>query len=410
MVAGIAKLTVGGVASAVNFRTFTPTNTSPHGLALTQPDGGTNYWQQYGHPAGFLPLGVYFQAIYSQADVDLDKAAGLNLYVRTDHAYDNLSLLAPNNLWAWLGVSGQGGALADYNSWKANTRITGWVLGDEVDMLGDTDAAAQQGIDQLTAERATVPADGRLVQGNFGKGVAFWHPDSYVTQYLNNFEDVASADIYWFSGPELMTAYQAGSFLHTPATETATQAEVQQAANYGLLVDKLRRLSTKPILNYIEAAPLNTTWPTISAVQQRAAAWHSLIAGARGVVYFVSQFDGAGSLVTPKYHRVNAAMRTQLGTLNAELASYATQLNANDVTGLVSHATSVRSLSKWDGTNYTIFAGSMQAASQSCTFTLAAPATSVTVLGEARTLPVTGGTFTDTFADGNTIHIYHPNF
>lgn len=407
MVSGLARFTVNGAARAVNLRNTVPGAVTPHGLTLTDPDGGVNYWQQFGHPAGFLPLGVYFQAIYSQADVDLDKAAGFNTYVGTDHVYDTMSLLASNNLYAWLFVSGQGGALADYNSWKANSRVTGWVLHDEQDMLGDTDTAAQQGLDVLTTERATVPTDGRLIQANFGKGVAFWHPDSYSTQFLNSFSNVASADIYWHSGPELMTAFQAGSFLHTPATETATEAEVRLSANYGLLVDKLRRLANHPVLNYIEAAPLNATWPVIGAAQQRSAAWHSLIAGARGVVYFVSQFSG-GTLVSPKYHRINAGMRAQLGTLNTEIASYATQLNAPRVTGLVSHAASVRTLSTWDGANYTIFAGSMQAASQSRTFALSVPASSVQVLGEARTLPVTGGQFTDTFTDGNAVHIYRP--
>lgn len=408
MVAGLAKFTVSGVAQAVNLTSFTPANTTPHGLALTQPDGGSNYWQQYGHPAGFLPLGAYFQAVYSQSDVDLDKAAGFNLYISTDHQYDDLSLLAPNDMYAWLAVSGQGGALASYDSWKTNPRVTGWVLHDEQDMLGDTDAAAQQGIDALTAERATVPADGRLVQANFGKGVAFWHPDSYVDQFVNNFGNVVSDDIYWHSGPELMTAYQAGSFLHTPPTETATEAEVRLSANYGLLVDKMRRFANgKPVLNYIDAAPMSS-WGVIGAPQQRSAAWHSLIAGARGLGYFVTALDNNGTVTSPKYHRVNAAMRAQLGTLNAEIASHAASLNSPTVTGLVTHATSVRTLSKWDGTNYTIFVGSMQAASQTVTFTLGAPATSVQVLGEARTLPVTAGQFTDTFADGNAVHIYRP--
>ena len=41
------------------------------------------------------------------------------------------------------------------------------------------------------------------------------------------------------------------------------------------------------------------------------------------------------------------------------------------------------------------------------TFTLADPnATSVTVVGENRTIPVVNGEFTDTFATAATVHIY----
>lgn len=377
---------------------------SPHGLALSEPDGGSNYWQRYGHPAGYLPLGVYFQSISSQADVALDKAAGFNLYMGTDHAYDDMGLLAANDMWAWMFAAGQGGALADYDTWKANPRVTGWVLTDERDMLGDSDRDAQQGLDLLATERAIVPDDGRLVYSNYGKGVAFWHPDSYVERFLNH-SDVSSGDIYWHSGPELMKFWQAGSFLRTPATEYATEAEVRLSANYGLYVDKMRRLSTSPVLNFVEAAPLGG-WGSIGAGQQRADAWHSLLAGARGIGYFVTAFDGDGNYVEQSLHRKDAAIRDQLGRLNAEIAGYASVLNSSDVAGLVTHPNAVRSLSKWDGTSYTIFTGSMQQTSQSATFAVNVPVAAVEVLGEQRTLPVTGGTFTDTFADGDAIHIY----
>src|SRR5208337_2998986 len=44
------------------------------------------------------------------------------------------------------------------------------------------------------------------------------------------------------------------------------------------------------------------------------------------------------------------------------------------------------------------------------TFTLADKnATSVTVIGENRTIPVTNGVFTDTFATGASVHIYEVN-
>jgi hypothetical protein len=72
-------------------------------------------------------------------------------------------------------------------------------------------------------------------------------------------------------------------------------------------------------------------------------------------------------------------------------------------------------MAKDNNGQFYIFAGSGKpgtppAANQSVTFTIAgAPNTTVTVVNENRTLTVTGGHFTDTFADANAVHIYKVN-
>jgi hypothetical protein len=52
-----------------------------------------------------------------------------------------------------------------------------------------------------------------------------------------------------------------------------------------------------------------------------------------------------------------------------------------------------------------VFAGSRQPGSQTVSFTVVAGST-VEVMYEGRTRPITSGQFTDSFADGNAVHIY----
>ncbi len=56
-----------------------------------------------------------------------------------------------------------------------------------------------------------------------------------------------------------------------------------------------------------------------------------------------------------------------------------------------------------DGKVY-LFAGS-RGGSGTATFTVPS-GTTATVIGESRTLPISNGSFTDSFADGDAVHIY----
>jgi hypothetical protein len=56
---------------------------------------------------------------------------------------------------------------------------------------------------------------------------------------------------------------------------------------------------------------------------------------------------------------------------------------------------------------FAAYRGSQADTNISATFTVNQPgATLATVVGESRSRPISGGTFTDTFATGNTVHIY----
>jgi hypothetical protein len=100
-----------------------------------------------------------------------------------------------------------------------------------------------------------------------------------------------------------------------------------------------------------------------------------------------------------------AANQQAVTAVDAQIAGLAPVLNAAFADGYVTTTSNVRAMAKRgpDGAWY-VFAGS-RGGSGNATFTVKAGSV-VSVVGEARTLSVSGGQFTDTFANGNAVHIY----
>jgi hypothetical protein len=200
-----------------------------------------------------------------------------------------------------------------------------------------------------------------------------------------------------------------------------TAAECRGGWNYGYVLDRLRFLDgldgaspaqRKPIWAFVELGwPFSETAAqggrAIQPAEVRSAVWHSVIAGARGIIYFQHSFGGP----CPTHHVLRdscyTAIRTEVTTINQRLTALAPVLNAPFADGYVTASSGIRAMAKKgpDGAYY-VFAGVQQAGTnQPATFNVAA-GTTVEVLYEGRTLTVSGGQFTDTFADINTIHIY----
>ena len=82
----------------------------------------------------------------------------------------------------------------------------------------------------------------------------------------------------------------------------------------------------------------------ITPAQIRAAVWHSLIAGARGVIYFQHSFSGPNmthhALRDPRYQ---PAMDT-VTSVNAQITNLAPVLNAPTVTSHTTTSSGVRAL------------------------------------------------------------------
>jgi hypothetical protein len=369
-------------------------------------DGGEDYYSRFSNAIpsdpNYFPLGVWFESVISQADIDIDKDAGLNLYVVLT-TNSNLSLVQKNGLKAILQPE-----------WRANQSAinssagAGWLLFDEIDMQ----QGPSQGYTTLNNVLAQLPNDLRMRYNNYGKGVMFWEKDEQARRFVNDFQQVVSNDSYWFTDPDLSVASQGGKLLN--AGRPLTPAQTQRAANYGYTIDRMRALATtgKPIWSFVEVG-----WPftktaleggrSILPAEVRAAVWHSIIAGARGIVYFNHSFGGPHlsqhCLREPAYAAVRAAVKST----NGLITQLAPVLNAPFADGLVTTDPSIRTMLKFYHDNYYVFAGNRENEAITPTFLLSdIEIGTATVIGEERTIPIINARFSDSFPDGNAIHIY----
>ncbi len=409
----VALAQAGAPAAPTNLRIVT--SAPPPGVTYRAPDGGTDYFARFSggtipSSPSFFPLAVWFESVISQSDIDLDKGAGLNTYVVLTVNSD-AALVASNGMYFF----------AHQGAWKAKLPFAraGWELDDEVDMI----YGAPSGFTHLSTILSSLPADNKPRYANYGKGVMAWLDDVDATQFVNAYTHVTSADFYFWTDLNICEEQEGGWFykhLGIPGfspPRALTTAECRAAWNYGYVIDRLRQLDgmaggtgptqRRPMWGFVELGnPWSQNVPKITPAQVRAAVWHMLIAEARGIIYFNHTFGGAcisqHILRDPCY----ATIRAEVTTINQRIVALAPVLNAAFADGYVTTSSGVRVMTKYgpDGAFY-VFAGSKQHASQTVTFTVAAGAT-VEVLFENRTLTITGGKFSDTFADGNAIHIY----
>jgi len=383
----------------------TPPPSPAPGLTLQAVDGGLDWYGRFSNPfptnPEFFPIGVWFESVVSQADIDTDKDAGLNTYVVLTGNSD-LPLISANGMkilaqhGEWKARAGAGGAQA----------IAGWELRDEIDMQLGPD----QGFAELHRILAGLPVDGRLRYNNYGKGVMFWHSDAEAARFVNA-QDLVSADTYWFTDNNICSQWEGGALL-TDSTRPLTAAECHRAANYGATVRRMRELvsppGSKPVWAFVEVGHPFTEadWPTITPAEVQAAVWHSLIAGARGVIYFNHSFGGPNQTQHALRDPAYAAIRSAVTATNRRIAALAPVLNAPAVSSGWSQGAGTTAMVKWANGHFYVFAGSAGSAVTG-TFSLPCVGDAIaTVLEEGRAIPVRGGSFSDSFADGNAVHIY----
>ena len=147
-------------------------------------------------------------------------------------------------------------AILQQSNWRTNqaainsAAVIGWMLGDEIDMW----QGPAQGYTTLNNIIAQLPSDHRLRYSNYGKGVMFWETNDQAKRFVNDFQQVVSNDIYWFTDPNVSASSEGGKLLNSGSPLTPTQT--RRAANYGYTVDRMRALDTthKPIWNFVEQA------------------------------------------------------------------------------------------------------------------------------------------------------------
>ena len=364
---------------------------------------------------GFFPIGVWFESVLDAEDVRADRAAGVNVYVELTED-SNLDLVRSAGMSAILGEP------------RGGQETVGWLVSDEADMWAGPGSGAWTGnypgegeicVDPeqrcgFTVQQQSVadlPGDTRFRFTNYGKGVTFWWDDATAARFVNEFQDVVSADNYWFTDEYLCGPTEGGVLLGSDVRLTPRICHL--AANYGRTVDRVRNLvepsGSRPVWAFVELAHpfAENDWPTITPAQVRGAVWSSLIHGARGIVYFNHSFGGDCESQHVLRDPCFAATRKAVTTLDRQITRLAPVLNAPDAEQVTTVAGAVDTLTKrFDGRFYVI-AGSAQPARQQAAFRLSCVGdATVTVIDEGRTLRMGSGTFTDEFADGNAVHVY----
>ena len=380
----------------------------PPGVALRAVDGS--------YPAGlpndpaFLPIGVWLETVVDPAQVALDRSFGLNLYVGLAHD-DAADLDAIH--------TGGMRLLVQADEWSGDPRadhpaIDGWLVYDEADLtygpgwdawslspgwntcIPAQDEGGQCGYTVMQHFDDQVPG-AALRYANYGVGLLHFESDAEAEVFVNHgFQDVVSADDYAFTRPDAAAGDRKG-------------------ASYGRAVDRIRSLDRldgrrQPVWGFVEVGRPFTeaTAPTITAPQMRSAVWHSIIAGARGIVYFNHSFGGSCATASVLRTQCDPEMTPAVTDVNSQLTELAPVVNAPFADGYVAADGPADVMAKRgpDGAWY-VFAGAATAGTEGgeVTFRVAAGST-VEVLYEDRALAVTDGRFVDAFADGNAVHIY----
>jgi hypothetical protein len=389
-----------------------------HGAVLRPVDGGPNYYGRFAHSLpsspSFFPIGVWFESVTDPSDAQMDKLAGINTYVVLT-LDSNLDIVRRAGMFAVPYVSGGNGS-----------ETVGWFLGDEVDMAGGPGSGGTSGdgcsqpdspcgytMMQQAVDR--FPSDDRMRYANYGKGITFWETRSQAAAFVNRYQDVLSADNYWFTDDNICGPSEGATFF--PSSDlvdgSLPPSLCHRAANYGLTVSKVRSLESpagsKPVWAFVEVghSASEASGLSIKPWEIVAAVWSSIIHGARGIVYFNHSFGGPCQTQHALREDCYAAQRAAVTRVNSQISALAPVLNAPFANGVVRSAPGVDTSTKWYDGHFYVLAGSTFSASHTAKFAVSCTGNAtVTVLNENRRLRVANGSFSDTFADGNTVHIY----
>ena len=380
----------------------------PSGVELREPDG--SYPTGLPNDPTFFPIGVWLETVIDPSQVAMDRSVGLNLYVALAH--DEV---------ADLDAIEAGGMhlLLQADEWADDPRadhpaVDGWLVYDEADLMyragwdewtgtagwntctPTQDEGGQCGYTVMEHYNDQVPP-GALRYANYGLDVLHWETDDEADVFINHgFQDVVSADDYAFTHPDAKPSDRRGSF-------------------YGWIVQRIRDLDGRdgvrqPVWSFVELGhPFeDDSAPTITAPQMRSAVWHSIIAGARGVVFFNHSFGGPCETFSVLREGCDPEMVPTVTEVTSQITELAAVLNAPFADGYVRAKGPAKVMAKLgpDGAWY-VFAGADTVGEKGgdVTFSVAA-GSKVEVLYEDRALAVTDGRFVDTFADGNAVHIY----
>jgi|GEM_PF-2349093 len=376
-------------------------------IPLVPWEGGSNYWKKFpkANAAGwgnssFFPIAVFLGKPGHAAAL---KAVGLNTYMGAEHDGSTMSSMTSAGMYV----------MPQQDEWTPaevgnDTKAVGWFISDECDIgLGCTGSNTNENLLDQQSKLAYVHGlnDDRFTFANYSNGILrTWWANGNMPAFLS-IVDAASNDKYAYTSPFVWDQINA-----SPDWPNGVHPAVSAA--YGWQIDQMRSFQSPPGIHpnwiFIEAAMplLNDAGSlTITPQQLEGAVWSSIIHEARGVAYFQHNNGGVCgfySLVDCNQTRLN-----QIAAINAKVTSLAPVINTQSYQYSFNTTTDTM-LKAYNGAAY-IFAGiGLGHSTGAKTFSLPTglTASTVEVVGEGRTLPISGGKFTDTFAAEYTHHIY----
>lgn len=409
---------------AVKFSSTGSTGANPlSALPLMPWYGGPSYWAKFPDAVkagwdqpSFFPVGTFWDFwpggnnAQAKAAVQWDKDRGVNFYTHGNSDQDACVLRDVGGM-SWLGAPGtlQNLSTCGDNVWPGN------FLEDELDGTSGSHTAAFANLAQQSAT-ARQQTPNKFVGVNYTSiPIQVWTSDANGGQYINaNYADMISIDDYLFSTPNRCNAGNANWWPFIgPAP--LSQAQCRQGQSYGRLTDSLLMrdaLDTprKPLSAFIDIyGGADPAVATQVPAEVKAAAVSNVIHGAGFIIWFPLSFYPSCStnrLMDASVPSCASANTQAAGEVNNQIKSWAPILNTQSYQ--YSFGPSLDTMLKWYNGSAYIFAMT-DGGTGSRTFTLPggiAGASSVTETISGRTIIVSGGKFTDTFAASSDYRLY----
>lgn len=406
---------------AVKFGSAASTNNPLSSLPLIPWEGGPNYWKQFAKAdaAGwddpnFFPIVIAICTYSNDAEIQWDKAHGINTYL-LQNDWTPYNLLGKYNMF-YLGREPFAGMPQDYAQW------VGYALDDETDgrySPPETGMAYLQGL----VDQINIRNDGRFKYSNFTQmTVTSYWDQKYPYAYINNYTDAVSLDMYWYTIP-LVQNYNVGDYVepvHVLADHRRT------SSSYGAMVRGLRYQDARdgklqPLWMFVEnwnGGPAESgSWQRyIEPGEVKGAVMNSIINEARGIEWFNTSMSGpndtnlTGNVLRQAQVNPSFPGKPQveaMGEINNQVQRLAPIINTQSYQ--YSFGNGLDTMLKWYNGSAYIFAmidGNSGPGNRTFTLPSGLAASSIEVIEENRTIPITNGTFTDNFAAEYSYHIY----
>lgn len=443
-------------------RPVPPAAAFPADVTLQAIDGGPTYYADHGFTnavnggwdnPSFIPIGLFLEKYRNQTDANV----WLDLNCNTSWSVQG------DGLFSVMRTNGHS-LVVQADEWNAHASIytgNGGVLGTETVGVGTDEPGSYAAAIAMMQNTLNTHQDNRFFYENFmHTHVTFGDVGGVAMNDLLNdliatpnattrHLDLVSIDVYFFAGAFSSTVMSWADGIYNMG-RNLTADEMRRGCRYGDLIAAIRGNGSNgvPAWQPTYPAPLgvfietgtpyndNTTESTaIRPAQINAAVWSTIINGARNIYYFTlgdaSAWDNGGMIAgtfwqTP-YNGESISNYAQVKATNALVLSLATVINSPTALGYVTVSpppvkltasvadsgfdvmAKYHNVAGGDNKFYIFAMPRTNATNQTATFTIKnTGASQVTVINESRTIPITGGgtTFQDTFATGNTVHIY----